>query len=76
MVRAVVLVDTEPRRTEKIFDSIKGLKEVTAAMQVYGEYDMVFIVQSINTVGIQNFVKSLRQKHGVLRTVTLIELAV
>ena len=72
-MKAVVLVDIEPKHTEDVFDQIKKVKGVVEALQVYGEYDAVFIIEENHATEIQEFVKTIRKITGILRTVTLIE---
>ena len=73
-MKAVVLVDIEPKHTEEVFDRIKKLKGVVKALQVYGEYDAVFIIEENHATEIQEFIKTIRKITGILRTVTLIEI--
>ena len=73
MVKAVVLVGVEPGETDKVFNDIKKNREVKEALEVYGEYDMMFVIEVMSVSEIQSFVKSLRRMKGILRTVTLIE---
>lgn len=74
MVKAIVLVNISPERTEKTFLGIKKLSEVTEAFQVYGEYDAVFVINTKTTHDIQEFVRKMRKMSGILRTVTVIEM--
>lgn len=74
MVKAVVLVNIAPEKTEKTFNSVKKLLEVTESFQVYGEYDAVFVINTKTTHDIQEFVRKIRKMAGIMRTVTVIEM--
>lgn len=74
MVKALVLVDVEPKKTKSAFQSIKKLGGVVESMMLYGEYDAMFLVNKEQTLGVQEFVKQVRNVPGITRTVTLIEL--
>lgn len=74
MVKAVVLVNIAPEKTEKTFNSVKKLAEVTESFQVYGEYDAVFVINTKTTHDIQEFVRKIRKMAGIMRTVTVIEM--
>ncbi|MCL5106880.1 MAG: Lrp/AsnC ligand binding domain-containing protein [Candidatus Parvarchaeota archaeon] len=74
MVKAVVLVNIAPEKTEKTFNSVKKLSEVTESFQVYGEYDAVFVINTKTTHDIQEFVRKIRKMAGIMRTVTVIEM--
>jgi DNA-binding Lrp family transcriptional regulator len=74
MVKAVVLVNIAPEKTEKTFVSIKKFSEVTESFLVYGEYDAIFIINTKATHDIQEFVRKIRKMPGIMRTVTVIEM--
>ncbi|MCL4362424.1 MAG: Lrp/AsnC ligand binding domain-containing protein [Candidatus Parvarchaeum sp.] len=74
MVKAIVLVNIAPEKTEKTFGSVKKLPEVKEAFQVYGEYDAVFVINTKTTHDIQEFVRKIRKMNGIMRTVTVIEM--
>ncbi len=74
MVKAVVLVNIAPEKTEKTFASIKKFSEVTESFLVYGEYDAIFIINTKATHDIQEFVRKIRKMPGIMRTVTVIEM--
>jgi DNA-binding Lrp family transcriptional regulator len=74
MVKAIVLVNIAPEKTEKTFSSVKKLSEVTESFQVYGEYDAVFVINTKATHDIQEFVRKIRKMPGIMRTVTVIEM--
>lgn len=74
MVKAIVLVNIAPEKTERTFSGIKKLSLVTEAFQVYGEYDAVFVINTETTHDIQEFVRKIRKMNGILRTVTVIEM--
>lgn len=74
MVKAIVLVNIEPEKTEETFMDIKKFKEVTEAFQVYGEYDAVFVIKTESTHNIQEFIREIRKIPGIMRTVTVIEM--
>ncbi|MGC8533343.1 MAG: Lrp/AsnC family transcriptional regulator [Candidatus Parvarchaeum sp.] len=74
MVKAIVLVNMAPEKTEKTFENVKKLPEVKEAFQVYGEYDAVFVINTKTTHDIQEFVRKIRKMNGIMRTVTVIEM--
>jgi len=74
MVKAIVLVNMAPEKTERTFGGIKRLPEVKEAFQVYGEYDAVFVINTKTTHDIQEFVRKIRKISGIMRTVTVIEM--
>ncbi len=74
MVKAIVLVNIAPEKTERTFEGIKKLSEVKEAFQVYGEYDAVFVINTKTTHDIQEFVRKIRKISGIMRTVTVIEM--
>ncbi len=73
MVKAFILVDIDPNKSEETFKKIKSMKGIREAMQVYGEYDAAFVIEMEQTVGVQEFVKGVRRLPGITRTVTLLE---
>ncbi len=73
MVKALVLVGIDPNKSEETFKKIKSMNSVKDAMQVYGEYDAAFVIETEHTVGVQDFVKAVRRLQGITRTVTLLE---
>ncbi len=74
MVKAIILINMLPEKTEKTFLNIKKLPEVTEAFQVYGEYDAVLVINTKTTHDIQEFVRKIRRMNGIVRTVTVIEM--
>ncbi len=74
MVKAIVMVNMVPEKTERTFFNVKKLPEVTEAFQVYGEYDAVFVINTKSTHDIQEFVRKIRKMQGITRTVTVIEM--
>ncbi|MEM0143860.1 MAG: Lrp/AsnC ligand binding domain-containing protein [Candidatus Parvarchaeum sp.] len=74
MVKAIILVNIAPEKTDKTFDSVKKLSEIREAFQVYGEYDAVFVINTKTTHDIQEFVRKIRKMPGIMRTVTVIEM--
>ena len=74
MVKAIVLINIIPEKTEKIFNNIKKFPEIKEAFLVYGEYDAVLVINAKTTHDIQEFVREIRKINGVVRTVTVIEM--
>ena len=74
MVKAIVLVNIVPEKTDKTFASVKKFSEVKEAFQVYGEYDAVFVINTKTTHDVQEFVRKMRRMPGIMRTVTVIEM--
>ena len=74
MVKAIVLVNIAPEKTEKTFANVKKLSEVTESFLVYGEYDAVFVINTKTTHDVQEFVMKIRKMPGITRTVTVIEM--
>jgi AsnC family. len=74
MVKAIVLINIIPEKTEKIFNNIKKFQEIKEAFLVYGEYDAVLVINAKTTHDIQEFVREIRKINGVVRTVTVIEM--
>jgi DNA-binding Lrp family transcriptional regulator len=74
MVKAIVLINIIPEKTEKIFNNIKKFPEIKEAFLVYGEYDAVLVINTKTTHDVQEFVREIRKINGVVRTVTVIEM--
>ncbi len=74
MVKAIVLINVIPEKTEKIFNNIKKFPEIKEAFLVYGEYDAVLVINTKTTHDVQEFVREIRKINGVVRTVTVIEM--
>ncbi len=74
MKRALVLIKVSPKSTSSVFNKISKMPEVKESMQIYGEYDAMFLINVKDVEEIQKFIQNIRKINGVLSTNTMIEL--
>lgn len=73
MVRAYVLVQVQPKTEKKVVEQIKKIKEVKRADIVFGEYDIVAIVETTTISKLSEIISKIRSKiKGVVKTSTMI----
>ena len=71
MVRAYVLINTNPGKALEVADSLKGQAGVVQADAITGEYDVIAQVQAADVAGIGALiVDKVQGAKGVFKTVT------
>ncbi|MDH5770557.1 MAG: Lrp/AsnC ligand binding domain-containing protein [Candidatus Bathyarchaeota archaeon] len=71
-VVAYLLVITEVGKEHEVVKELSKIEGVSEAREVYGEFDIVCIVEGKELGSINKFVTKIRRTKGILRTVTLI----
>jgi DNA-binding Lrp family transcriptional regulator len=71
-VKAYVLLVTTVGKEQDVAQAVKGIKGVTDANPVYGEYDVVVEVVADSLEQMNKVIGEIRRNPNVLRTVTLI----
>ena len=71
-VVAYVLAVTEVGKEHEVVKELSKIESVSAAKEVYGEFDIVCIVEGKGLASINKAVTKIRRTEGILRTVTLI----
>ena len=71
-VVAYVLAVTEVGKEHEVVKELSKIEGVSEAREVYGEFDIVCIVEGKELGSINKSVTKIRRTKGVLRTVTLI----
>ena len=71
-VVAYVLLVTEVGKEYEIVQELKKIKGITEAKAVYGEFDIITIIEGTDLKSLDESVTKLRRISSVIRTVTLI----
>lgn len=72
-MKAILLIRVVPTRETVVCDLLKQYKEVSDSWVTFGEYDVVAIVNGVDSNSIADFVtKRVRQLEGVNKTATLL----
>lgn len=73
MVKAYILVITQPGTEASLTSNIAKMEEVRGVDEVYGEYDIIITVEVPDMKSLETFVtKKLRKFKGVEKTTTMI----
>ncbi|HYB92574.1 MAG TPA: Lrp/AsnC ligand binding domain-containing protein [archaeon] len=71
-VVAYVLMVTEIGKEHEIISQLLKIKGVTEARTVYGEFDVIVIVEADNMKNLDDYITRVRKMPQLIRTVTLI----
>lgn len=72
MVRAYVLINTEPASGEEVLKQLKTLMFVKEAYRVYGVYDALVVTEVEKAEDLKNLVfAEIRRMQGVRSTLTM-----
>ena len=70
---AFILLKTEPARERDVYAALSNIVEVIETHALYGEYDMLALVECANSKELTNLLmQKMRQIDGVKETETLI----
>lgn len=72
LIKAVVLVGISLGYEDKVTNTVKKLDGVKDAFQVYGEHDLVIMIETDSIEKMNAIVQKTRKLEGVTRTVTLV----
>ena len=73
MVRAYVLIVVEPNAEHRVVEDLKKIKDVVRADVVFGEYDVIAIVETKDVASLSKIITKIRSRtKGVLKTSTMI----
>ncbi len=73
LVTAYLLLNVETGTEEDVMRSLKSIEEVKEAQMVYGVYDIIVIVETVNMEALKNLVSwRIRRFDRVHSTMTMI----
>ena len=73
MIRAYVLINVEPKKEYEVIKKLEKLKHVKEADIVFGEYDIVAVIEAPDMTSLSETLKNIRVKtKGVVKTSTMI----
>jgi DNA-binding Lrp family transcriptional regulator len=70
-MKAYVLINASPGRALEVAQKMQGVKGITAADAITGEYDVIAVCEAedVNSIG-QMIVDNIQKIDGVFKTVT------
>jgi DNA-binding Lrp family transcriptional regulator len=70
-MKAYVLINASPGRALEVAQKMQGIKGITAADAITGEYDVIAVCEAedVNSIG-QMIVDNIQKIDGVFKTVT------
>jgi len=69
---AGVLIKTEPVKTKKVYEELKGIEGVANITAVFGRFDLVVMIRAIDLDAASKLIAKIRDVDGVVATETLI----
>jgi DNA-binding Lrp family transcriptional regulator len=74
-LRAVVMIETDPKRADRVALELKKMPEVRSLAAVAGTFDLIATVETETTARIDALLDRIGRAHGVARTVSSIVLS-
>ncbi|MFA5772459.1 MAG: Lrp/AsnC ligand binding domain-containing protein [Thermoplasmata archaeon] len=72
-----VMINTEPTRVRKVYEKLKGSKDIEEVHSITGKYDILVKIVAKNSADLGNIIlDTVRNIDGVTGTVTFTELKV
>jgi len=69
---AGVLIKTEPAKTKKVSEALRGIEGVANITAVFGRFDLVVMIRAIDLDAAAKLIARIRDVDGVVATETLI----
>ena len=74
-IRAVVMIETDPKRADRVALELKKMPEVRSLSAVAGTFDLIATVETETPARIDALLDRIGRAHGVARTVSSIVLS-
>jgi len=74
-LRAIVMIETDPKRADRVGAELKRMPEVRSLVAVAGSYDLIATVEAETTMRIDALLDRIGRTAGVARTVSSIVLS-
>ena len=71
MLLAYVMVNTVPDKLEAVLEEVKEIKGVEEAYMLYGAYDIIAEIKTVNINDLWAIVIKIRKMQHILSTITL-----
>jgi DNA-binding Lrp family transcriptional regulator len=73
-MRAYILVKVATGKEREALDSLKGIPSLEEINFLFGEYDYILTLQTMDTVTLSRLISNrIRKTPGVIQTMTLLE---
>ena len=74
-LRAVVMIETDPKRADRVTAELRKMPEVRSLAAVAGSFDLIATVETETAARIDALLDRIGRTHGVARTVSSIVLS-
>jgi len=74
VVKAYVLLETEPTLTQEVVEEVRRVEGVKTAESVTGPYDIIVTIEVATIDDIASVLRQIRSASGINKTTTLIRL--
>jgi len=66
------MVNVSPGNEKKVYNEIKGMKNIRDLYHVFGEFDFVIIIQADSLSDLNRTVDTIRDLEGITKTQTVV----